>query len=203
MVHRKLISGLQNKTKWKCLLNAGLNFLRVLNLFLQDFSEPLVCQGALWISKRGIQYVAFPKLRTTEPFCGRCSGQFLFLLSQHPFPLSATDSSCFHGGLKGLNLNLCHFPHHKNKQVIQGWSKRVLLGNSLLALFVKKSFFCRSYWPDRIDQTAGWGKPVVCGIWENKRTPQCKLQKKCCPQKRRMVTTIAWDALCKGQQTSR
>ena len=112
----------------------------------------------MWISRRETQCTAFVKLRTTKSFCFRCDGHQLFLLAQRSFPLSATDF-CFHSGLKGLNLNLCHFPHQKSKQVIQGWPKRVLLG--------------KSCWPYL------WRSPLLSGLqtWQNQLTMGLKAEK--------------------------
>lgn len=77
-------------------------------------------------------------------------------------------------------------------QTLGGWPAEVQRGSRWQSCVPETQYrnvlFKRGRKSD--DQRAVWGKPVVCGIWENKRTPQCKLQKKCCPQKRRMVTTI-------------
>lgn len=53
-----------------------------------------------------------------------------------------------------------------------------------------------------IRQQSG-GKPVVCGLEENKGTPQHELQKKLCPQERGMVgTAVRFPCRLQGQRRS-
>ena len=148
MVQGRLVGGLPNKIKGKYSLNAGLHFFKSLNPCSAGLLRAFAMPRCPVSSKMEMQCIVFVKLRTTEPFCFRCDGHLLFFLAQHPYPLSATDF-CFHSGLKGLNLNLCHFPHQKSKQVIQGWPIRVLPGKSCWPT-CEEVLFYRGYRFDRI-----------------------------------------------------